>query len=171
MFWTVLLIWLITFTYAAFLAADYFLLKDYKQPTIIAPALRRRYADGLMLLAATAYGIYKAMTTVQYLPLLFPLCALATILILLLIRQPRWHLKQDGFVYYFRFIPYSAITGMHLSDMGMLTIALNNGGKVILSFANIQAVEQAAQFFEKHLLATDVNPNNTTSEAENHPNN
>lgn len=151
MFWTSLLIYLITLTYGIFLFADHFWLKDYKQPTISAPALRRRYGDPIMLLAATTYGIYKAATSTQYLSLLLPLCILAILLILMLIRQPRWHLKADGFVYYFRYIHYSNITNMHLSDMGVLTIMLNNGGKIVLSFANIQAVEQAAQFFEQHL--------------------
>ncbi|SUO95603.1 DUF986 family protein [Suttonella ornithocola] len=153
MFWVNILIWLIALVYLIYLLSEKFYLPDMVEPTLVKPALRRRLADSLMIFGATLYGIYTALTNQQYTSLLAPLTILAITLLILMIRHPKWHLKENGFVYYFRYVPYSAITHMQLAQNGVLLITLNNGGKIPIAFANIAAVETAANFFtnEKQL--------------------
>lgn len=152
---TQIIIWIVAIAYAVYLAIERFYFPTIGGKTLAAPALRRRIADPLMLLAAVIYGIYMAATQVYYLPLLLPLSVLAVVLCLFMLRRPRWLLKEQGFLMLGKVIPYQQISNTQLYQNGILQITLNNGGKIPIAFANLQAVEEAAAFFanEGHVAA------------------
>lgn len=142
-----LLIWLVVAVYAGYL----FLVLTYPAqaygPSRLVLRLRRQWADTLLLAGGVGVGIYGALTNQHYLPLLLPLVIFALLLVVAMLHVPRWHLKQTGFIYLFRLVPYQEIADMQLSERGVLTIILRSGGKAELAFANIAELERAAAFF------------------------
>ncbi len=142
-----ILLWLLIAGYGLYLLAEFFYLPQAYGETLVKPAMRRRWVDNMMLFAAIVFGLYHAFTDSRYVVFLTPLAILTVLVLITFIRPPRWHLKGDGFVYMFRFVPYSAIQAMQLSETGVLLILLNGGGKVQIPFANMIELEKAAAFF------------------------
>lgn len=150
---TQIFLWLVILAYLAYLLVDMYVIPNYMGKSLATPVLRRRWGDAILILAAVIFGIYAALTNQKYTGFLLTLIILGAVVFYSSYHKTYWHLKEEGFIYMFKFIPYSAIKNTQLTENGILILDLTGGSKVYIAFKTIGDVEIAANFFadEKRL--------------------
>ena len=146
-------LWLIILAYLFYILVDVYVIPNYMGKSLATPVLRRRWGDAILILGGVIFGIYAALTNQKYTSFLLTLIILGAVVFYSSYHKTYWHLKEEGFIYMFKFIPYSAIVNTKLTENGILILELNGGAKVYIAFKTIGDVEIAANFFanEKRL--------------------
>ena len=141
------LLWLVIAGYLVYLFLDFFWVAKARGETLLGVRLRRRYGDTLLLLVGCVYGFYRTWQDENVVLSFLPLILLLILVIIAAFRPSLWRLKADGFFYLLKFVPYTRIAQMRLSENGVLWIRLDNGTRLDLAFADMRELEKAAAFF------------------------
>ena len=141
-----LLLWLLVAGYVLFLIYDiWWLDRAHGRTQVSIPLRRRSIWDMLVLLCVLFAGIYYEGNSGGRNEL-YALSALVMLVVVQGMRPRFWRLKQDGFIWGGRFVPYRYISTINLSEDGILRLTLLNHGFIDIAVRDMAALEQAAAF-------------------------